>query len=61
MLVGVAGLYTTSYTFPSTMRTQPINNGGGSAYTLGFLNSFGVAHSQTTQNSQAFTFSAYIP
>lgn len=54
-------LWVTTYTFPSTMRTTPINNGGGSGYTVSLLNSFGIAHLQSVAASQAFTFSAYIP
>jgi hypothetical protein len=62
MLVGQAGAYYTTYTFPSTMRTTPITVGGGAGYNqVTYLNSFGVAHLQTTSASQAFTFSAYIP
>ena len=61
MLVGNASLYINSYTFPTTMRATPISVGGGAGYGQSVINSFGVAHFQTTGANQAFTFSAYIP
>ena len=61
MFVANGTFYINSYTFPSTMRTTPISVGGGSGYTVSLINSFGIAHYQTSATSQAFTFSAYIP
>jgi hypothetical protein len=60
LFVGQNGAYATSYTFPTTMRTTPIGIGGGAGYTTPLLNAFGVSHSQTTNASQLFSFSAYI-
>ena len=50
----------TTHSFVSMFAT-PIRVGGGAGYFIFSLNNEGVAHGQTTQNVEAFTFSSHIP
>tara|TARA_R110000868_G_scaffold59234_4_gene181874 strand:+ start:55 stop:906 length:852 start_codon:yes stop_codon:yes gene_type:complete len=61
MRVGPAASFATTYTFPSTMFAVPVRTGGGTGYSVGLLNEFGISHAQTTAADQALTFSAHIP
>jgi len=60
MAVGQGGVYLTSYTFPSTMRTTPTVSGGGAGYATGPITSFGVGHVQNAAGATALTFTAEL-
>jgi hypothetical protein len=61
MIVGAAAFQVSTYTFPSLMFATPVRTGGGAGYAAQLLDNFGISHSQTTQATQAMTFSAHIP
>lgn len=60
LYVGANTNYVNSYTFPTTMRASPTSTGGSTGYSAPLLNAFGVCHGQTTQASQAMTFSSEL-
>lgn len=61
MLVGAIAFQVSTYTFPSLMFATPVRTGGGAGYAVQLLDNFGISHAQTTQATQAMTFSAHIP
>lgn len=61
LYVGQVALYLTTHTFPNQMFATPISIGGGAGYSAVLLNSNTLAHIQSTNAAQAFTFSAHIP
>jgi hypothetical protein len=61
MLVGAIAFQVSTYTFPSPMFATPVRTGGGAGYAVQLLDYFGISHAQTTQATQAMTFSAHIP
>lgn len=61
MVVGNVSFQVSTYTFPSLMFATPVRTGGAAGYVVQLLDNFGICHSQTSQASQAMTFSAHIP
>jgi hypothetical protein len=52
--------YITTANFPVEMRATPTRTGGGTGYAVDLLNTQQIAHHQTTQGAQAFTFNARL-